>query len=118
MLKVAWVSTAAGFWKLTGPGPLSSVQLLVVAAGGLGRPSSLTVASSAAAAGSVTVRSGPAFTTGATFGGGGGAGWSVIWVVSLSLSVLSLAVRRRAEVAAMLKVAWVSTAAGAWKLTG
>src|SRR5256885_4789636 len=71
MLKVAWVSTAAGFWKLTGPGPLSSVQLLVVAAGGLGRPSSLTVASSAAAAGSVTVRSGPALTTGATFMGGG-----------------------------------------------
>src|SRR6266576_2679381 len=70
-LLVRSVSMAVAFWKLTVPGPLSSVQLVVVVPGGLGRPSSLTVPSREAAAGRVTVRSAPALTLGAVLGGGG-----------------------------------------------
>src|SRR5205823_700838 len=49
--------------KVTVPGPLVRVQVMV-SAGGAGKPSSVTVPFSVAVDGSVTVRSGPAFTTG------------------------------------------------------
>ena len=62
--KVAVVSTAFGLPKVTVPGPLTLLQVGVVAPGGLGRPSSVTVPSRLAEAGSVTVWSAPADTEG------------------------------------------------------
>jgi hypothetical protein len=70
-LKLAWVSAALGLAKVTVPGPLSTVQVAVVVAGGLGRPSSVTLPWRLALAGWVTVRSGPALAVGAVLGGGG-----------------------------------------------
>ena len=63
--KLAVVSTAAALPNVTVPGPLTSVQVVVTVAGGFGKPSSVTVPSSVAAAGKVIVWSGPALTTGA-----------------------------------------------------
>ena len=61
---IAVVLAAAGFAKVTVPGPVVLDQA-TVSAGGAGNPSSLAVPLRVAAAGSVTVRSGPALTTGA-----------------------------------------------------
>ena len=62
------VSTAFGLPKVTLPKPLTFDQVAVVAPGGVGRPSSVTVPSRLAetgpVGGRVTVRSGPAETTG------------------------------------------------------
>src|SRR5262245_22989915 len=63
--KLAVVSTAAGFPKVTMPGPETFDQLVVRAPGGLGRPSSATVPSRLAEAGEVMVWSAPADTDGA-----------------------------------------------------
>ena len=63
--KLALVSIAFGLAKVTVPGPETFVQVVVTAPGGLGRPSSVTVPSSAAFAGRLIVWSGPAFTFGA-----------------------------------------------------
>src|SRR4051812_49440470 len=70
-LKLACVSAAFALTKLTAPGPLSSVQVAVVAAGGVGCPSSLTLPWRAALAGGGVVRAGPALTGGGVLGGGG-----------------------------------------------
>lgn len=56
--------------KVTAPGPLTWLQV-VVKLGGVGKPSSLTVPSRFALAGAVIVWSNPAFTTGAVFAAGG-----------------------------------------------
>jgi hypothetical protein len=53
-------------WNVTLPGPLTLLQVSSTSPGGFGRPSSVVV-STRAAVGMVTVRSGPAFTTGASF---------------------------------------------------
>ena len=68
--KLAVVSTAFGLPKLTVPGPLTLLQVVVTTPGGFGRPSSLTVPSSEAELGSVIVWPDPALTTGAWFTGG------------------------------------------------
>ena len=70
MLKVALVSTAEGLPNVAVPGPLNCDHAVVTAAGGFGRPSSVTVPLSAAALGKTTVCAGPALTTGAWFCGG------------------------------------------------
>jgi hypothetical protein len=64
---VAVVEAAAGFAKVTVPGPETLVHAAVTAPGGLGRPSSLAEPASVAAAGIVTSRSGPASAVGAWF---------------------------------------------------
>jgi hypothetical protein len=61
----ACVSTAFAFWKVTVPGPLETLHVTVTAAGGLGRPSSVTVPSSEAPKRMLAVAFGPASTTGA-----------------------------------------------------
>ena len=61
---VAVVDATLGSAKVTVPGPLTAVHAIVRVAPG-GRPSSVTVPLSVAAAGSVIVWSGPASTTGA-----------------------------------------------------
>ena len=66
----AGVPAALAFWNVTVPGPLPLLQVVVTAPGGLGSPSSVTVPSSVAPAGSVMVWSSPASTTGAVLGGG------------------------------------------------
>src|SRR4051812_23588666 len=73
-LKLACVSAAFALTKLTAPGPLSSVQVAVVAAGGVGCPSSLTLPWRAALAGGGMGRAGPAVAGGGGFGGGGPGG--------------------------------------------
>ena len=55
VVKLACVSTAFAPWNVTGPGPLTTPHVVVTAPGGFGRPSSLTVPSSTALAGSVIV---------------------------------------------------------------
>ena len=61
------MSTADAFANVTVPGPSYFDQVVVTAPGGVGNPSSVTVPSSDAVSGSVTVRAGPASTTGAVF---------------------------------------------------
>ncbi len=53
--KLAVVSTALASPKVTVPGPLTWLQVVVTAPGGFGSPSSLTVPSSVAEAGKVIV---------------------------------------------------------------
>ena len=53
--KLALVSTAFAFPKVTVPGPLTFDHVVVTAAGGFGSPSSVTVPSSDALAGNVIV---------------------------------------------------------------
>ncbi len=65
------MSTAFESANETFPGPLTLLHTVVTAPGGFGSPSSPTVPSSAAVAGSVMDRFGPASTVGATFVGGG-----------------------------------------------
>jgi hypothetical protein len=55
--------------NVTGPGPEATLQVVVTAAGGSGRPSSVTVAAIVRELGRITVRSVPAETTGAWFNG-------------------------------------------------
>ena len=62
--KLAVVSTALALPKVTVPGPLNLVQVWVTVLPE-GRPSSVTVPSSDADAGSVTLASVPALTVGA-----------------------------------------------------
>ena len=62
--KLAVVTAALGLAKVTVPGPEVLVHA-IVNTGGVGRPSSVTVPFSAALAGRVTVKFGPALTTGA-----------------------------------------------------
>jgi hypothetical protein len=64
-VNVAVVVSAAGVPNVTVPGPLTLVQAFVTDAGGLGNPSSVTVPTKLAVAGSVIVWSTPAFTVGA-----------------------------------------------------
>ena len=66
---VTVVVSAAGFAKVTLPGPLTLDQATVTAPGGFGSPSSVAVPVSDAVPGRVTARSGPAFTVGAVFAG-------------------------------------------------
>ena len=63
------VDAALAFANVTVPGPLTFVHAAVTCAGGFGSPSSVTDPASDAASGRVTVRSGPAPTTGAVFVG-------------------------------------------------
>ena len=63
--------------KVTVPGPLTSVQVRVNAAGGSGQPSSVAVPLRDALLGRATVWSGPASTTG---------GWFCGWTVTVSWS--------------------------------
>ena len=58
------MSIAAALPKVTVPGPLTLLHAVVTVAGGFGSPSSDTVPSSAAAAGSVIVSAAPALTVG------------------------------------------------------
>ncbi len=88
--KLAVVSTNAALPKVTVPGPPIWVHVVVTVAGGLGKPSSVTVPSSTAFAGSAIVWSTPALTTGAWF-----AGCTVTVTSSNALSALSFAVSRR-----------------------
>ena len=74
------VSTWAGFANVTAPGPLTLLQVVWTG------PSSVTVPSSVAAAGRVTVRSGPAPTCGVCC--------TVMTTSSKALRALSLAVSR------------------------
>ena len=86
------MSSARSGWRMcTVPGPLTLIQLFEICPGGDGRPSSVAVPVSVTEEGSVTVRSAPAFTTGALFGG---AGFTVIVTSSLTVTAPSLAVRR------------------------
>ena len=55
--------------KLTGPGPETTLQVVVTDAGGLGRPSSVTVAAIVTVLGRMTDRSFPAETSGAWLNG-------------------------------------------------
>src|SRR5512132_4587350 len=110
--KLAVVSTALALPKATVPGPLTLLHVVVTAPGGLGRPSSVTVPSRVAEAGSVIVSSAPALTTGAWF-----CGMTVIVTSSLALSALSLAVKRRTYVPETEKLAVVSTALALPKVT-
>ncbi len=88
--KLAVVSTNVALPKVTVPGPLIWVHVVVTTPGGLGKPSSVTVPSSAALAGRAIVWSAPALTTGAWF-----AGCTVTVTSSNALSALSFAVSRR-----------------------
>ena len=63
--KLAVVSTALSSAKVAVPGPLTWLQSVVTLPGGVGRPSSVTVASNVASSGRVIVWSAPASTTGA-----------------------------------------------------
>ena len=65
--KLAVVSTAVALAKVTVPGPLTWLHVVLIAPGGLGSPSSVTVPSRVADAGRVIVWSAPAFTEGAWF---------------------------------------------------
>jgi hypothetical protein len=67
VLKVAVVADAEGALNVTVPGPLTRVQFNVTTPGGVGMPSSDTVALSATMAGSVMVVSAPALTIGDRF---------------------------------------------------
>src|SRR6266508_2289977 len=67
----AVVDRAAGSAKVTEPGPLTADHVCVVEAGGLGRPSSVTVPFRVALAGSTMDWSAPAFTRGGWFPSGG-----------------------------------------------
>ena len=49
------MSTALAFPKVAGPGPLTSLQVVVTVPGGFGRPSSVTVPLRLALEGSVIV---------------------------------------------------------------
>src|SRR5512138_2731273 len=92
--KVAVVSTAAALANCAVLGPLSWLQVVVTAPGGFGRPSSVTVASSVADAGSTTFRSGPAFTTGGTLPGvmpGAAESSNILPSTALGSSLLSTA---------------------------
>ena len=60
--KLALVTSELALVKFTVPGPLTLLQVVVTVAGGLGRPSSVTVPLNAAVAGSVIVWSAPAST--------------------------------------------------------
>src|SRR5690606_4894592 len=64
-LKLAVVVAALRPWKVTVPGPLTTLHDSVVKPGGLGRPSSLTVPRRMADDGCLTLVSEPAETTGA-----------------------------------------------------
>ena len=90
MEKVALVSTAEAFPKVTVPGPESLLQVVVTVPGGLGSPSSVTVPLREAEDGSVTGGTVPA----STMGGRLGTGLTVIVTVSLALRAPSLAVSR------------------------
>ena len=62
--KLAVVLAALALAKVAVPGPLNLLHLRVSAPGGLGKPSSVAVATRLAVLGNVIVRSGPALTTG------------------------------------------------------
>ena len=79
--------------KLAEPGPLTRLQLVVTAAGGLGSPSSLTLPVSDSGTSSSTVRLAPALTDGAVFGTG--AAVTVMATSSLRVNSPSLAVSRK-----------------------
>ena len=66
--KEAVVDRVEALPNVTVPGPLTLLQLVVTAPGGLGRLSSLAVPARLALAGSVIVASLPAFTVGPIFG--------------------------------------------------
>ena len=91
-LKLALVTAAAGAEKSTVPGPLTRVQLKIIAPGGEGFPSSDAEPWRLAVDGSVMIRSGPALTVGAAFVA---AALTVTVTVSLALKTLSDAVSRR-----------------------
>ena len=112
---VAVVAAAFGLAKVTVPGPLTIDQVMVTALGGFGSPSSVTVPARVAAAGKVTVRSGPALTTGAWLTGG--AGFTVMATSSLADRALSFPVRRRTYEPDVENVAVVAAAFGLAKVT-
>ena len=88
-----WCPRAAALPKVTVPGPLVLLQVVVTVPGGLGRPSSVTVPSSVAAAGRTTDWSMPASTPGGWFGAAGSV--TVTVTSSAVVSDPSYAVRRR-----------------------
>ena len=96
------------------PGPLTRVQRKVMAPGGDGFPSSDAEPWRLAVAGSVMTRSGPALTVGAAFVA---AALTVTVTLSLLLNTLSDAVSCRTYVPAALKLALVTAAVGAEKVT-
>src|SRR5438128_7073837 len=110
---VAVVAADDGSAKVTGPGPPTFVHVVVTVAPA-GRPSSVTVAASAARFwGSVIVWSAPASTSGAAL-----AGTTVTVTSSVAVRSPSLAVRRSTWIPATAKVALVLAAAGSPKTTG
>ena len=113
-LKLAFVTAAAGAEKITVPGPLTRAQLKVMAAGGDGFPSSDAEPWRLAVEGSVMTRLGPALTVGAAFVA---AALTVTVTLSLVLNTLSDAVSCSTYVPAALKLAFVTAAAGAEKIT-
>ena len=94
----------AAFWKVTLPGPLVTVHVVVTTAP-VGRPSSLTEPASAAPAGSAIVCDGPALTTGARFTGG--AALTTITTSSEARNSPWNAVSRRTYLPASVKLAVV-----------
>ena len=89
--KLAVVSTVLASAKVTVPKPLTFDQV-VTSADGLGSPSSVTVPSRLAEAGSVIVWSVPAVTFGGRFTG---SGLTVTVMSSLTVNSVSSAVRRK-----------------------
>src|SRR5262245_32051337 len=101
---VAVVLTALGLPNVTVPGPLPLVQATVKDPGGLGSPSSVTVAMRVAAEETGMVWSAPAYTFGATFWTGS----TVICTWSLTANAPSFAVSRSTYVPVAENVARVS----------
>lgn len=106
------VSAALALPKLTAPGPLTLLQVVVRLPGGLGKPSSLTVPCSVAVAGKVMVKFSLASTTGGSF-----LGMIVMVSVSVTMRSLSLALSCRVYSPVCEKVAVVLSALLLAKLT-
>ncbi len=85
------MSTAFASPNVTFPGPLTLLHTVVTVPGGFGSPSSPTVPSSDAVAGSVMDRLGPASTDGGAFG----TGYTTNSIVSAATSAPSSAASRR-----------------------
>src|SRR5262245_34750004 len=107
--KMARVSTSATFSNVTVPGPLTLLHVVLTSAGGIGSPSSFTVASSIASAGNVIVWSTPASTSGAVLGGS-----TVIVVAPPAVSAPSKALSRNWYEPGTVNDTGVCSADGFW----
>ena len=113
-LKLALVTAAAGAENHTVPGPLTRIQRRVIAPGGDGLPSSDAEPWRLALDDRVMVQSGPALTVGGAFIPDV---LTITVTLSLLLSKLSDAVSCRTYVPGALKLALVTAAVGAEKVT-